>query len=110
MSPRNILLDECVDRKLANYITGHNVQTVVKAGWASFKNGNLLRLAQTDFDVLVTADRNFIYQQNIARFDIAIIVLSARFNRIKYLLPLVPDLLEAIPTAKPGTALVLKAL
>nr|VFK52704.1 MAG: hypothetical protein BECKTUN1418F_GA0071002_101223 [Candidatus Kentron sp. TUN]VFK53281.1 MAG: hypothetical protein BECKTUN1418E_GA0071001_101423 [Candidatus Kentron sp. TUN]VFK60470.1 MAG: hypothetical protein BECKTUN1418D_GA0071000_11245 [Candidatus Kentron sp. TUN] len=74
--PRNVLLDECVPRKLANHITGHNVQTVVKAGWASFKNGKLLYLAQAKFDVLMTADRNFIYQQNLANFDIAVIALS----------------------------------
>nr|VFJ62085.1 MAG: hypothetical protein BECKFW1821A_GA0114235_11225 [Candidatus Kentron sp. FW] len=42
---RNILLDECMDRKLAREITGHAVTTVQKAGWTSFKNGNLLRAA-----------------------------------------------------------------
>nr|VFJ76270.1 MAG: hypothetical protein BECKFW1821C_GA0114237_11023 [Candidatus Kentron sp. FW] len=110
MSPRNVLLDECVDRKLASYIVGHNVQTAVKAGWASYENGELLRLAQRDFDVLITMDRNLVYQQSVAKFDIAVIVLSGKkFNRMRDLLPLVPDLLDAIQVIKPGTSLVLKA-
>nr|VFK65550.1 MAG: hypothetical protein BECKUNK1418G_GA0071005_106516 [Candidatus Kentron sp. UNK]VFK71522.1 MAG: hypothetical protein BECKUNK1418H_GA0071006_107016 [Candidatus Kentron sp. UNK] len=110
MSSRKVLLDECVDRKLANYITGHSVQTVRKVGWAGFGNGDLLRRAEVDFDVLVTTDRNLIYQQNVVGFDIAVIVLSGRFNRIKDLLPLLPELLEAIPVVSSGTALVLKTL
>nr|VFJ60060.1 MAG: hypothetical protein BECKFW1821B_GA0114236_105325 [Candidatus Kentron sp. FW] len=110
MSRRKVLLDECVDRKFAGHIVGHEVQTVRSAGWTSFKNGDLLRRAQPEFDVLVTTDRNFIYQQYIAKFDIAVIVLSGKiYNRIQDLLPLIPDLLEAIPVVKPGTSLVLKA-
>jgi len=103
------LLDECVPRKLAGYITGHEVQTVRGAGWRSFKNGNLLRKAETDFDVLVTIDRNFIYQQNLPNFDIAIIVLTRGQNRIHELLPLVPKLLDTIPVVKPGASIVLTA-
>ena len=39
-----VLLDECVDRRLAREITGHEVITVPDAGWASAKNGDLLAL------------------------------------------------------------------
>jgi hypothetical protein len=35
----------------------HAVITVPEAGWAGFKNGELLRLAQAQFDVFVTVDR-----------------------------------------------------
>nr|VFJ58540.1 MAG: hypothetical protein BECKDK2373C_GA0170839_10666 [Candidatus Kentron sp. DK] len=108
MSPRRVLLDECVGWKLAGYITGHKVRTVRGAGWTSFRNGDLLSRAQIDFDVLVTIDRNFIYQQNLARFEIAIILLTKGYNRLKDLLPLVPQLLDAISVAEPGTALVLR--
>jgi len=104
-----VLLDECVSRKLARLLPGHSIQTVAKAGWASFKNGNLLRVAQFDFDVLVTTDRHFSAQQNVSKFDIAIIVLPAKSNHISDIEPFVPELLEAIPVEKPGAALVLKA-
>ena len=46
-----VLLDECVDRRLAREIAGHEVITVPDAGWASAKNGELLELAQKKFDV-----------------------------------------------------------
>jgi hypothetical protein len=52
-----ILLDECVDRRLAREIIGHEVTTVPDAGWASFQNGDLLRLAQGIYDVFITLDR-----------------------------------------------------
>lgn len=94
-------------RKLARYIAGHKVQTVQGAGWASSKNGNLLRLAEANFDVLVTMDRHLADQQNMARFDIAVIVIAAVSNNIDDLLPFVPELLEAIPKAEPGAPLVL---
>ena len=37
-----ILLDECVDRRLAREIVGHEVRTVPQMGWASIRNGDLL--------------------------------------------------------------------
>jgi uncharacterized protein DUF5615 len=49
-----ILLDECVDRRLAKDIAGHEVKTVPQMGWAAIKNGELLCRAEKDFDVFVT--------------------------------------------------------
>jgi hypothetical protein len=54
-----ILLDECIDRRLAQEIKGHEVVTVPQAGWAGIENGELLRRAQTQFDVFVTVDRTY---------------------------------------------------
>jgi hypothetical protein len=54
---------------------------------ASRKNGELLLLAEKDFDVFVTNDQNLAYQQNIQTFDIGIIVLAVKSNRLKNLLP-----------------------
>ena len=98
-----------MDWKLAREISGYPVTTVQKAGWTSFKNGNLLRVAQVDFDILITTDRKLAFQQNLASFDIAVIVLSTKRNHLSDLLPLVPDLIDAIPVVKPGAALVLKS-
>ena len=52
-----ILLDECVDRRFARDLTGHEVTTVPKHGWSGIKNGELLGLAQNEFDAFVTVDR-----------------------------------------------------
>ncbi len=37
-----VLLDECVDSRLARELTGHDVTTVPEAGWAGTRNGELL--------------------------------------------------------------------
>ncbi len=109
MSARKILLDECVDRGLLAKISGHEVKTVPEAGWASFKNGELLSRAQADFNVFVTTDRNLMFQQHLPNFDIAVIILAGKTNRLADLLPLVPRLLHAIPSAKPGNPIVLQS-
>jgi hypothetical protein len=68
-------------------------------GWASKRNGELLALAVGQFEVFLTADRNLSYQQDLSAFDIAIVVLVARSNRLEDLRPLMPRLLEVLPTA-----------
>ncbi len=103
MSHRSkVLLDECVDSGLKNEISGHEVKTVPEVGWASLKNGVLLNRAQAEFDVFITTDRNLMFQQNLPKYDIAVLVLSAVTNRLLDLLPLVPKIQDAITSAQPG--------
>jgi hypothetical protein len=97
-----VLLDECVDRRLASDILGHDVKTVPEAGWAALKNGDLLARAERDFDAFVTIDRNLPFQQDVARFSIAVVVLRASSNRLADLRRLIPRLLAALPGAKAG--------
>jgi hypothetical protein len=97
-----VLLDECVPRALGKELVGHDVRTVVEAGWAGVKNGELLQLAAGRFDVLLTVDRNLEYQQNFAGVRLAVIVVHAPSNDVTVLRPLMPAVLAAIPQAKPG--------
>ena len=62
-----VLLDECVDWRLGRDIVGHDVKTARLMGWAAIKNGELLALAEQQFDVFVTVDRNLSFQQNLHR-------------------------------------------
>jgi hypothetical protein len=73
-------------------------------GWAGVKNGQLLALAETEFDIFITVDRNLSFQQNLPQFDIAIIVLQASSNRLAELKPLVPKVLAILATAAKGQA------
>ncbi len=98
-----VLVDECVDWRLSCDIVGHDVKTARQMGWSTIRNGELLASAAKEFDVFVTVDRNLSFQQNLPAFSIAVIVLRAKSNRLSDLRPLVPELLAAIPTAKPGT-------
>jgi hypothetical protein len=97
-----ILVDESLPRKLALEISGHEVQTVPKRGWAGLKNGELLRRASAEFDVLITGDRSLEFQQNLAEVSIAVVVVIAKNNRIETLRPLVPQLLAVIERIRPG--------
>lgn len=97
-----VLLDECVDRRLAPEIGGHDVVTVTAAGWAGIKNGELLTLAESEFDVFVTVDRNLGFQQNISRFSIGVVVLKAKTNRLVDLRPLLPKLGEVLTSVERG--------
>ena len=97
-----VLLDECLPRKLKREVEANFVQTVPEAGWASKKNGELLRLAETVFDVLLTNDQNMEYQQNLKNFDLAFVVLVALKNDIAALEPLMPAANEALKIIKAG--------
>jgi hypothetical protein len=95
----NILLDECVDRRLAGELVGHSVTTVPRRGWAGIENGDLLRLAEKEFDVFLTVDRKLSAQQDVTKFDIAIVLIRARSNRLEDIRPLVRELLETLSRA-----------
>lgn len=101
-----ILLDECVDRRLARELEAYQVRTVPDVGWASLKTGQLLTRAQDEYDVFITIDKNLAFQQNTLSFSIAVIVLVARSHRVTDLRLLVPQLLTVLPTVKLGAVAV----
>lgn len=59
-----VMIDECAPRALKNFFSKHRHEslTVQEAGWSGKENGELLALAETEFDVLVTLDTNLRYQ------------------------------------------------
>lgn len=99
-----VLLDECVPKRLGRHLAPHECRIPAQLGWDGIKNGRLLALAEKEFDVLVTMDRNLSFQQSLPKFGIALVVLRAHSNRLADLLPLAPEIAAAISSAKPGTA------
>jgi len=99
-----VFLDECVDWRLSRDLIGHQVMTARQMGWTSIENGQLLALAAREFDVFVTVDRNLSFQQNLTALPIPAIVLRAPTNRLADLRLVVPHLLMALSSAKPGSA------
>ena len=97
-----ILIDECLPRKLKLDLTDHFVQTVPEAGWAGKQNGELLRLAEKDFDVLLTNDQNMEHQQHLKQVDLAFIVLVASTNDIDDLKPLMSFVNDSLATVAAG--------
>ena len=77
-------------------------------GWAGKRNGELLHLAEREFDVFLTVDQKLQHQQNLSAFNIAVIVLIAASNTLAELRPLMPKVVESLSTAKRGEALVIR--
>jgi hypothetical protein len=100
-----VLLDEDIPIRLRTHFPeGVEVETVEYRGWKGLKNGALLTAASAVFDALVTTDDNLPEQQNLAAYDLAVLVLRPSSKRMDDLLPLMPEILENLRTLHPGTA------
>jgi predicted nuclease of predicted toxin-antitoxin system len=97
-----VLLDENLPHRLRQHLVGHTVETVDFNGWSGYKNGDLLRMAEGNaFEVLVTGDRNLIYQQSMTGRRLAIVILSAQDFEI--LKPNLQKIQAAVDGATPGS-------
>lgn len=99
----HILLDESVPSRLWRHLAGHEVDSVQRRGWNGLKNGRLLALAATDFDVLLSADQGIEYQQNPTMLPMSVLVIVAKSNRMQDILPGLPDIQAALASLPPRT-------
>ena len=100
-----ILIDECVDPRVKALLSDQTVATVHEQGWDSLEDGPLLALAQKEFDVLVTIDGGLEYQQNLAKFQIGVVVVHVPKNQLAHYRAIQTELLSAIEKARPGEAI-----
>lgn len=98
-----LLIDECLPRALKRLFGDHACRTVQEMGWAGKKNGLLLSLAETEFDVLITMDQGFEHQQNLMDRRIALLLLVAASNQLEDLAPLIESALTALHGIQPGS-------
>jgi hypothetical protein len=70
-------------------------------GWASFKNGDLLRRATGEFDVFVTVDGR-IHRDHPVPPELAVITVRAKTNRYRDLAPLAGELLRTVNDSEAG--------
>ena len=95
-----VLLNECVPWPMRKALTGHQCTTAQRMGWDAITNGDLIRLAEADFDVFVTSDQNIRYQQNLSGRRIAILELST--NDLRRILAVSESVNAALGTIQPG--------
>ena len=62
----------------------------------------LLQKAQTEFDVFITGDTNLTFQQNLTKFNIAVIVLAAGSTRLVDTARLMPQVATVLKTIQAG--------
>jgi hypothetical protein len=97
-----ILFDQGTPLGIRDSLHGHIVKTAHQQGWSTLLNGDLLRAAEgAEFDVLVTTDKNLVYQQNLSDRKIAIVVLGR--NRWSLIRSTLPQIASAVDAAKPGS-------
>lgn len=95
-----ILFDQGTPVPLRKDLSPHEVMTAYEMDWSNLQNGDLLAAAESQFDVLVTTDKNLRYQQNLSGRKLAIVVLPfASWPRLQLL---VPQIAEAIASIGPG--------
>ena len=90
-----ILLDENIPRGLRRILQGHDVRTPAS------RTGNCWTKPKTGFEALVTSDQNFVFQQNLAGRNIAVVVLST--NRWATIRAQPQTVRRAVANASPGT-------
>lgn len=103
-----VLLDECLPRPLKRALVGYECKTAQESGWAGKKNGELLRLAEREFDVLLTVDHNIPHQHVFEGRDLALLVLRAASNKRSDILRLVPKILLALESIAPGQIVIVR--
>ncbi len=99
-----LLLDECLPRRIKYLFVegGHECETVPEAGFSGKENGELLRLAEANFNVFITIDKNIRHQQNIASRKLAVLIIRASSNDLDDVRSHIPDALSALRTIRPG--------
>ena len=94
-----ILLDECVPGPLRRVLAGHECMTAQQRGWGGIKNGDLLRLAEGEFDLFITSDQGIRFQQSLTGRSIAILELST--NKLRRILAADRLIQEAADSIRP---------
>ena len=97
-----ILFDHGTPAPLSLFLKDHTVRKAKDLGWDELSNGELLKAAeQAGFDLLLTTDKNIRFQQDLAKRDIAIVVLGN--SQWPILRQHVDRVVAAVRAAKPGT-------
>jgi hypothetical protein len=97
-----VLFDQGTPAPLRTELHGHEVSTAHETGWSTLTNGNLLRAAAKEFDVLLTTDQSLPHQQNLEGIDLAVVILpTTNWTTIRQHAALVRD---AIGSANAGQA------
>ena len=72
-----VLFDHVTPAGVARCLESHDVVKAKDRGWDTLINGDLLSVAEeAGFEVLLTADKNMRYQQNLEGRRIALVVIS----------------------------------
>ena len=87
-----ILLDECVTKRLKKHLNNFDVFTVRELNLSGIKNGKLMTYCSDNkFDILLTIDKNLMFQQNLENYPVTIVVFNSLSSKIEELVLFVPS-------------------
>lgn len=103
-----VLFDQGTPIAIAEFLVArHVVRTTREEGWERLVNGDLLQAAESaGFEVLLTTDNGFGYQQNLSGRKIAIVVLSR--NKWRTVQRVIRRIVAAVDAAKSGSYVVVE--
>jgi D-alanyl-D-alanine carboxypeptidase len=100
-----VLFDQNTPVAIAKSLPGHVVKTARQQGWDTLATGELLRAAEeAGFNILLTADQNLAYQQNLKGRKIAIVILGG--NRWSNVKKVMSRIVTAVDSVQPGACIV----
>ncbi|MBI3694021.1 MAG: hypothetical protein HY238_04155, partial [Acidobacteria bacterium] len=100
-----VFLDACVDPRVVDLFTGHEVRTAFEMGWHQLKDHILLPLVQDRFDVVITIDQGLEYEHNLKKLRFGVVIVHVVKNKLEFYLPLALELREAAEQVKSGKVL-----
>ena len=105
-----MVLDEDLPRGLVPFFAdqGHEVVHVEDLGWKGVRNSDLLSRVSGRYDVLITGDTNMRHQQNLAMYQITVVVLRPHLKVLDQLVALVPRAIAVAATTPRGSAQVVE--
>lgn len=102
-----VLFDQGTPVEIAKFLVNHTVRTTRQEGWETLENGDLIRAAEdAGFELLLSTDNGFGYQQNLKGRKLAIVVLSR--NRWRMVQRMTRKIVAAVDRAEPGSYAVIE--
>ena len=94
-----ILLDECVTKRLKKHLGEYEVFTVRELALSGIRNGKLMAYCvDNNFDILLTIDKNLMFQQNLRTYSITIVVFNCLTSKIEELINFLPSFKQQVNT------------
>lgn len=104
-----LLLDENIGVEIQKMLFEYDTKSIRDMGWLGKKNGELMRLiAENDFDIFISTDKNLPYQQNLSKLTYGLWILDTPkndVNTLKLFVPLIIQEIEKLKGQKPETEL-----
>jgi len=104
-----ILLDECVTKRLKKHLEEFEVFTVRELNLSGIKNGKLLTYCvENKFEILLTIDKNLMFQQNFDQYPVTIVVLNCQTSKIEELVTFLPSFISQVDKFKRHQAYIIE--